>query len=138
MKKIFIASDHGGLRLKEQLKKYLAAKSFTVQDLGPKILKPTDDYPDYAYPLAKKVAASAGRGILVCRNGIGVCIVANKVAGIRAVSTSTPSIAKTARVDDDTNILCLGQDFTSFEQAKKIVDVWLVTPFSGSVRHRRR
>jgi len=138
MKKIFIASDHGGFRLKEQLKKYLLSKKLIVQDLGPKTLTPSDDYPDYAYPLAKKVAASGSWGILICRNGIGVCIVANKVKGVRAVSTSAASIAKTARADDDTNVLCLGQDFTPLSQAKKIVDVWLATPFSGSVRHRRR
>ena len=137
--KIFIASDHGGFKLKEELKKYLSAQGWDYLDLGPKKYQPQDDYPDFAYALAKKVAASPNtRGILVCRNGIGVCIVANKIKGIRAVSTNLPAIAKTARADDDTNVLCLGQDFTSLLQAKKVVKVWLTTNFSGIKRHQRR
>ena len=137
--KIFIASDHGGFRLKEELKKYLSAQRWDYLDLGPKKYQSQDDYPDFAYALAKKVAANSGsRGILVCRNGIGVCIVANKVKGIRAVSTNLPGIAKTARADDDTNVLCLGQDFTSLAQARKVVKVWLTTNFSGIKRHQRR
>lgn len=138
MEKIYLASDHGGFKLKEQLKIYFERQKIAYQDLGPKKYQPTDDYPDYAYPLAKKVAAAKSQGILICRNGIGVCIVANKVKGVRAVSTISPKIAKTSRADDDTNVLCLGQDFTNLTQAKKVTDVWLKTKFSGATRHKRR
>ena len=138
MKKIYIASDHGGFKLKEQVKKHLTVKKIAFADLGPKKLQPTDDYPDFAYALAKTVARTNSRGILICRNGIGVCVVANKINGIRAVATSSPGIARTARADDDTNVLCLGQDFTALPQAKRIIDVWLKTEFSNGSRHKRR
>lgn len=136
--KVYIGSDHGGYKHKESLKKYLFQKGIVCEDVGPFKYDKTDDYPDFAYKLARKVAAAKAKGILVCRNGIGVSIVANKVKGVRAVSTSEAKIAKTARADDDTNVLCLGQDFTSLAQAKKIVDVWLTTGFSGVARHKRR
>lgn len=138
MKKIYIGSDHGGFRLKEQLKKYFDQKHLSYVDVGPSRYTPTDDYPDVSRRLAMAVAKNRGLGILICRNGIGVSIVANKIKGIRAVSTTEASIAKTARADDDTNVLCLGQDFTSLAQAKKVITIWLKTPFSGSARHRRR
>jgi len=138
MKPIYLASDHGGFRLKEQLKQYFDRRHLPYQDLGPGRYQADDDYPDYAHQLAKKVATTNGRGVLVCRNGIGVCVVANKTPGVRAVATSSPGIAKTARADDDTNVLCLGQDFTPRAQAIRIVDVWLKTKFSGVARHRRR
>lgn len=138
MKPIYIASDHGGFKLKAAIEKYCDRVGIAYQDLGPSRYESADDYPDYAHRLARRVAATNGRGILCCRNGIGVSVVANKTAGIRAFATDNPAIAKTARADDDTNVLCLGQDFTSATQAVIIVKVWLKTKFTGAARHRRR
>lgn len=138
MEKIYLGSDHAGFKLKRQLKKYFQDKKISFEDLGPDKYIRTDDYPDYAFMVAKKVAQTKSRGILICRNGIGVSIAANKVKGVRAVSTISPVIAKTARQDDDTNVLCLGQDFVNFNQAKRVVDSWLKTKFKNESRHRRR
>ncbi len=136
--KVYIASDHGGFTLKSQLTDYFVQHNIVFEDLGPADLNPADDYPDYAYPLAMKVAEENAKGILLCRNGIGVSIVANKVNGIRAVATTDPEIAKTSREDDDTNILCLGQDMVSFDEAVTLVSTWLSTNFSKEERHIRR
>ena len=137
--RVFIGSDHGGFRLKEVLKIYLDSKGYEVHDVGNNKLVPTDDYPDFAVRLIKKLKASNNsRGILICRNGVGVSIAANKHRGIRAVLTDNIGVARTSRADDDTNILCLGQDFITAFQAKKVTEVWLKTKYSGAVRHKRR
>ena len=136
--RVYISSDHGGFRLKEQLVDYFKKAKISCQDLGPFKYDSVDDYPDYAFRLAAKVVSDKNKGILLCRNGIGVCIAANKVKGIRAISTINPKIAQTSRTDDNTNILCLGQDFIGLAQAKKVVSLWLKTGFSGVRRHRRR
>jgi ribose 5-phosphate isomerase B len=137
-KKIYLGADHGGYQLKEVIKKYLSTKNWQVFDMGATKHDSADDYPDFAYAVAKEVVAKKAPGILFCRNGIGVCIVANKVAGVRAVATVKPEIAQTAKADDNTNILCLGADFVSVAQAKKVIDAWLATSFSQSTRHLRR
>jgi len=132
---IYLASDHAGFMLKAQLVKFLARQAV---DLGPATYQPQDDYPDYASRLARQVVKTHSRGILICRNGVGVCIAANKINGVRAVNACSVALAKSSRRDDDTNILCLGQDFVLFSQAKKIIATWLTTEFSGQKRHRRR
>lgn len=137
--KVYIASDHAGFDLKRKLKKYLEAKELPFEDLGPHELVPNDDYPDYALPLAKKVVEnSENKGILLCGNGVGASIVANKVKGIRAALSWDPRHAATARADDDANVLNLPARFISEDQAKNVVRAFLETPFSGENRHTRR
>lgn len=136
--KIFIGSDHGGYRLKEKVKKYLKSIDINCVDLGNHKLDPQDDYPVFAQRVAKKVAKENGKGILLCRNGAGVCIVANKIKGIRAVQAFTPKMAQKSREDDDSNILCLGADYLNLNLAKKIIDIWLNSKASNAKRHRRR
>lgn len=140
MKNIFIASDHGGYRLKKRLVRYIQNElELPVRDLGPASYEHDDDYPDYAIPLAKKVAKTKnGRGILICKNGIGVCVAANKVRGIRAGLAYNLSSAETMRSDDDTNVLCLAAKLGSEEHAMAMVKRWLETKFSGEERHIRR
>ena len=138
MKKIYLGSDHGGFGLKEQVKKYFDKSGRAYVDLGAKKYQPRDDYPDYAFVVAKKVVKMKSKGILFCRNGIGVAIAANKIKGARAASLNSPRIAQTARADDDTNILCLGADYISPDLAKRTIKVWLKTEFSGKARHKRR
>ncbi len=137
--KVYLASDHGGFKLKKELISFLKQKKYEAEDCGPFQLAPKDDYPDYAIPLARKVAKEQkSRGIVICRNGQGVCIATNKVKGIRAVTGFSPREAKTTRSDDNANVLCLPADYLSVKQARKIVLEWLQTPFSQALRHQRR
>lgn len=137
-KMIYIASDHAGFERKAMLSQYLASTGYELRDFGPAKLDPQDDYPDYAEPLARAVAKDAVPGIVLCGNAEGVCIVANKVKGVRAAVGYSVEAAKTSRTDDNTNVLCVpGREFTD-DQAKAMVDAWLSTSFSGAERHVRR
>ncbi len=138
MPMLYIASDHAGFEMKEVLKKALAEMRERVDDLGPATLDPTDDYPDYAQLLATRVAKENGRGILLCGNGIGVCIVANKIRGIRAGTGYSIEAARSMRADANTNVLCLPGRFMMPEEAIEVVTAWLATPFSNARRHVRR
>lgn len=136
---IFIASDHGGFKLKNELIKYLQSKQIDVTDLGPAEYNEEDDYTDYVFPLAHRVASSIDdKGILICRNGVGVSMFANKVKGIRAALSWNPNHAATTRNDDNTNIISLPADYIDLDTAKKTIDSWLTTPFSNELRHKRR
>lgn len=136
--RVIIASDHAGLRLKEKVKKYLARKKIEYEDLGTESFTSVD-YPDYALKVAEKVIKNRNtRGILVCGTGTGMTIAANKVKGIRAVAAYDAYSAKMSRIDNDTNVLGLRGRFFPFEKIKKIITVWLDTPFSGEKRHKRR
>lgn len=135
---IALASDHAGFALKENLKKYLATLGYVVRDFGPKTMNPQDDYPDYAAPLARHVARTKGRGIVLCGNAEGVCIVANKIQGVRAGVGYSAYAVKTMRTDDDANVLCLPGRVLKKAQARRVVKVWLETKFSGAKRHKRR
>lgn len=132
--KIAIGSDHGGYKLKEEIKKYLKV---SYKDFGCDS-EESCDYPDYGFPVSKAVAKGEyDRGILVCKTGIGMSIVANKVKGIRAALCHTPEIAKKSREHNDANILVLAAELVDLAIAKKIIDIWLNTEFSGG-RHKRR
>jgi ribose 5-phosphate isomerase B len=139
VKHIYLGADHAGWKMKEALKGELSRQGFGVRDLGAPSLDPNDDYPDFGEPVAKAVTAHPGsRGIVLCGNAQGMCIVANKVKGIRAVTGFSMDAAKTSRTDDDANVLCLPGRMLSATQAKKIVRMWLTTRFSGATRHKRR
>ena len=139
---IYIASDHAGFYLKKQLIQYLKVKGLEVEDLGAYVLDEDDDYPDFVYPLATKIAlGKPGQdfGIVIGGSGNGEAIVANKVRGIRAavVNSSNVQIARLAREDNDANVLALGARFLSIDEAKMAVSVWLESKFSGG-RHEKR
>lgn len=137
--KVYIGADHGGFKLKERLRRYLKEKGYDVADFGNTQFDPRDDYPDFALPVARQVARdSASRGILICRSGVGVNIVANRIRGIFAVLTQNVKLLKMVRSHENVNVLCLASDFTTLPQAKKLVDVFLQARFSGARRHRRR
>jgi len=136
--RVIIASDHAGLRLKEKVKRYLKRKKIEYEDLGTESFASVD-YPDYALKVAEKVVKNKNtRGILVCGTGTGMTIAANKVKGIRAVAAYDAYSAKMSRIDNDTNVLGLRGRFFPFERIRKIITVWLDTPFSGEKRHKRR
>jgi len=134
---IYLGSDHAGFDLKEKLKEYLK-KKYRVRDLGPWEYVKTDDYPDYAIPVAKLTVKTGGKGILVCGSAEGICIAANKVKGARAVPVWSVANAKLSREHNDANILSLGARFLEDKEAKETVKLWLETPFSKEERHTRR
>ncbi len=137
---IYIGADHGGYKLKEQLKKFLLKKKIEFVDVGAKKLKAGDDYPDYAKLVGKKVSQNPlqNLGLLICRSGQGVCIVANKFQHVRAALVWNTKEAEMSRTDDMTNVLCLPSDYINQKEAEAIIDVWLKTPFSSEARHVRR
>ncbi len=135
---IYLAADHAGFERKEQIKEYLDKLGYKLKDFGAHQLDEKDDYPDYAHPLAEAVAKDSVRGLLFCGNAEGVCIVANKVDGIRAALGYSAYAAKSSREDDDTNILCIPGRVMEDEEVKEMVKVWLETDFSNEERHIRR
>jgi ribose 5-phosphate isomerase B len=135
---IYLGADHGGFSFKEKAKEFLNELGEKYEDLGNTKFEPEDDFPDFALAVAKKVAGTGGKGILVCTNGEGMCIAANKIKGVRAVSPNTKKAALRSREDLDANILCLGEHIISFRDAKKIIKVWLETDFFKAERYIRR
>ena len=135
---IYIGADHAGFRLKEYIKIYLSKTGYTPVDIGNEKYEPGDDYPDYAAKVARKVSETGGRGIIICDSGVGVCIAANKIKNIRAVNPTNTTVARMSREHNNTNILCLGQNYIKPLLAKKIINIWLETEFSPEERHHRR
>ncbi len=135
--KIAIGSDHAGFFLKEKVREYLVSTDAVVADMGTSSSNSVD-YPDFAEKVAAEVRdGRADRGILMCGTGIGVCISANKVHGIRAAQAWNPEIARLSRLHNDANVLCLSGRFLEPAAAIETVKVWLTTPFEGG-RHQRR
>jgi ribose 5-phosphate isomerase B len=135
---IYLGADHAGFKLKEQVKKYLKNSEYKIFDLGAKRFIKTDDYPDYARKVASKVSLNGGFGILFCGSGHGMCITANKIKGVRAVTVSSVREAMMVREHNNANVLCLSGWQISLKKAKKIIDAFLKTPFSKEKRHIRR
>jgi ribose 5-phosphate isomerase B len=136
-KAVAIGSDHGGFELKEILKAEIGSLGFEVVDLGTNSREAVD-YPDFAHAVAKQVASGAAwRGIVVDGAGIGSCIVANKVPGVRAGLAYDYASAVNSREHNDTNVLTLGAGLIGVNLAKQIVKVWLGTDFGGG-RHAKR
>lgn len=136
---IYISSDHRGFNLKNYLVETFKSKGIEIEDLGPKELESGDDYIDFAATLAKKIQESSeNRGILLCKNGVGMSITANRFKGVRAALSWNPDHAASSRNDDDSNILALPSDYISSEEASKIVEKWLETPFENVERRVRR
>lgn len=135
---IYLGGDHAGFKLKQEMAGYLKSLGYEVSDLGAKKLNPKDDYPDYGFKVGEKVVETGEKGILFCGSAEGVCIAANKVEGVRAVNPANIKLAKLSREHNDANVLCLSGWYASSSVAKKIISVWLKTPFSGEARHTRR
>ncbi|HEX7620110.1 MAG TPA: ribose 5-phosphate isomerase B [Anaerolineales bacterium] len=136
-KVVAIGSDHGGFELKETLKADLSGMGLDISDVGT-YSKAAVDYPDYAHEVAKLVSSGkAWRGIMIDGAGIGSCIVANKVPGVRAGMAYDYSSAVNSREHNDANVLTLGAGLVGVNLAKQIVKTWLSTEFGGE-RHARR
>jgi ribose 5-phosphate isomerase B len=136
-KTIAIGSDHGGYRMKEQLKPLLADLGLAIRDVGVATETPAD-YPDIALEVAELVAAgTASRGVILDGAGIGSAMVANKVPGVRAALCYDKASARNSREHNDSNVLTLGARLLTATQAEEVLRVWLTTPFAGG-RHAAR
>src|SRR5215467_5789822 len=136
-KTVAIGADHGGFRMKEQLKPVLAELGLAIRDIGVAEEKPAD-YPDIALQVAELVASGvASRGVIVDGAGIGSAIAANKVPGVRAALCYDKASARNSREHNDSNVLTLGGKLLTATQAEEILRVWLATPFAGG-RHSAR
>lgn len=135
---LYLASDHAGFVLKEKVKTWLTELGVEFTDLGPREFNPDDDYPVYAKPVAEKVSARQGEGILICDTGEGMAIAANRFPGVRATLVTDDLMAERSKEHNDSNILVLGSELQSDEDAKRFLEIWLSTPFSGKARHERR
>jgi ribose 5-phosphate isomerase B len=135
--KIAIGSDHRGFDAKRRLVPVLRQLGHEVHDIGPDG-NDSVDYPDYAYQVAKSVSdGTVDRGILICGTGIGMCIAANKVKGVRAAPCHDSITVEMSRLHNDANVLCLSADLLGDELIGRMVRQWLETEFEGG-RHARR
>ena len=135
---IYLAADHRGFNLKEQVKSWLIKEGYQVKDMGNHRFDPDDDYPDFALKLAQEMKAPSDRGILFCGSGIGMAIAANRFPHLRCGLGFNKNQVKHGRKNDNINCLSLPADFLNFEEAQELVRVFLETEFSGKESHRRR
>lgn len=132
-----IASDHGGLEMKEAIKGFFAERKLEIRDLGTEGSESVD-YPEFGEKVARAVSSgTVDRGILICGTGIGMSIVANKFPGVRAALAHDEFTARMAKEHNNANVLVMGGRVQSTEQGLKLVAAWLDAEFEGG-RHQRR
>lgn len=135
--KVAIGSDHGGVNIKEEIKDLMKTLGIDFEDVGC-ACNDSVDYPDYALPVAEKVAkGEVDRGILICGTGIGMSIAANKVKGIRCALVHDLFSAKATREHNDSNVLAMGERVIGPGLAREIAQVWLESEYEGG-RHEKR
>ncbi len=136
--RIVLGSDHGGFVMKKELMTRLC-EDYEILDLGAHTFDQADDYPDFALAVARSVASGqVQRGVLICGSGVGACIAANKVPGVRACLCHDTYSAHQGVEHDDMNVLCLGARVIGLEMAIELTKTFLSANFSGETRHRRR
>jgi ribose 5-phosphate isomerase B len=136
--KIAAGADHGGYAIKEAVVRRLRSQGHEVIDVGTDSAEASVDYPTFAHRVAGMVAAGeVDRGLLVCGTGLGVCMAANRHAGVRAADCFTPYLAEMARRHNDANVLCLGGRLLGEDEAWAVAEVWMETSFEGG-RHQHR
>jgi len=137
--RIAVGADHAGWELKSALVAWLREQDIACLDVNPQPPVCDDDYPDAAAAVARAViSGESDLGIVICGTGVGSCITANKVAGVRAALCTNTFCARLSREHNDANVLCLGARVLGTELALDIVHTWVNTRFSGEARHRRR
>lgn len=141
--KIFLGADHNGFEYKAKLAEYLQRTGYEVVDEGDTERKPEDDFPQFAGRVVAAMRENGGdsddtRGILICGSGQGMCMAANRFKGIRAGLAFDQEEARACRNDEDSNVLCLSSRYTDFDTAVGIIHTWLMTPFAGAPRFKRR
>ncbi|MBI2855399.1 MAG: ribose 5-phosphate isomerase B [Chloroflexi bacterium] len=136
---VAVAADHNGYSLRAELLTWLQSRGYRVLDLGAYQVDPDDDYPDFAVAAAQAVASGrVDRGIIACGSGVGACIAANKMTGVRACVCHDTYSARQGVEHDDMNVLCLGARVIGVELARELVDAFLQARFTGEERHQRR
>ncbi len=139
--KIFIGADHRGFEARKAVKAYLISAGYDVEDDSAATLNPDDDYPTFAYKVVVKMHASKDkepRGILICGSGQGMCMAANRFKGIRAALGYDEKTIRSARNDDDANVLCLPAELIEAGSFEDLVHTFLMTPFAAAPRFIRR
>ena len=139
--KIYVGADHNGFEFKRDLTQLLSQAGHEVVDEGDVSLNPNDDFPQFAGKVVNALLADPdknARGLLICGSGQGMCMAANRFKGIRASLCWNLDEARSARNDDDSNVLCLSSKYLSAEEAESIATTWLATPFAGAPRFVRR
>jgi ribose 5-phosphate isomerase B len=139
--KVFMGADHNGFDMKHELAEALLRAGYEVADEGDVARDPQDDFPQFAERVVRAMQAEGDpevRGILICGSGQGMCMAANRFKGIRASLIWDVDEAHAARNDDDSNILCLPARSISGQDAARIAEAWLATPFAGAARYKRR
>jgi len=137
--RVGVAADHGGFELKAYLAASLRAAGQEVLDFGAHELVAGDDYPDFVAPLARAVASGeVTRGLAICGSGVGACVAANKVPGVRAALVTDSFSAHQGVEDDDMNVMCLGGRVTGHALAWELVQTFLGARFKGAERFKRR
>jgi ribose 5-phosphate isomerase B len=139
MMHIGISADHGGFELKSQLTAALTAAGYEVNDFGAHEFDKEDDYPDFVVPMAIAVARKEiTRGIAICGSGVGACVAANKISGVRAALITDSFSAHQGVEDDNMNVMCLGGQVTGYDLSWDLVQLFLNAHFEGAERFRRR
>jgi len=139
MIRIGVAADHGGFELKALLTTSLKAAGYEIVDFGARELMKDDDYPDYVVPMARAVAnGEVSRGLAICGSGVGACVAANKVSGVRAALITDSFSAHQGVEDDDMNVMCLGGRVTGPALSWDLVQTFLNAGFKGDERFKRR
>lgn len=137
--RIGIASDHAGFELKKKIKKAVRQLGHTVVDYGPSKFSPQDDYPDYVWPLARGISqGKINRGIAICGSGVGACITANKMKGVRAGLVSDYFSAHQGVEDDDMNVICFGAKVINSALAWDLTQAFLSAQYIKNESHQRR
>jgi ribose 5-phosphate isomerase B len=137
---LYIASDHRGYNLKEFLKGYLSQEKIPFKDVGNHKFDPEDDYPDFAFKLAREVAKNHDEniGVMACGSGLGMVVAANKIKGIRAGLVMSEWFAEHGKENDDLNVISFSADKTDFSSAERIFKKWMSSKFNNSDKYRRR
>lgn len=137
--KIYLGTDHAGFEFKQQIKEYLLQEHYDVVDCGAHSFDESDDYPDFVSKAAENVSKDIGsRGIILGKSGAGECIVANKYKNVRAFLAVNEKNVELAREHNDANVISLGSEVVTLEEAKALVKLFLDIPFPGDERHVRR
>ena len=137
--RIVLGADHGGLKMKEDVKEWLGEKGYEVKDVGAKEKVEDDDYVDFAVLVAKELQeADKTKGFLFCRNGFGMVIAANRFGEVRCGLGFDVKAVEKGRMDDDINCLAFPADYVDLEKVKEMIGVFLETELNGDERYKRR
>ncbi|MEO6513553.1 MAG: RpiB/LacA/LacB family sugar-phosphate isomerase [Candidatus Saccharimonadales bacterium] len=139
--KIYLGADHNGFEFKKEIALFLQHAGYDIVDDGDLTFSKEDDFPQFAGKVAASLLGDSdkdSRGLLICGSGQGMCMAANRFKGIRASLCWNLEEARSARNDDDSNVLCLSSKYLSLDDTKSIVMTWLNTPFAGAPRFLRR